>query len=234
MMDYKTEHYIFHCVNNEIAENDIEIIAKTQEEAYEAITKTLNVKYETIINYYLVNTPEEVTKLTQYPYPVNGLACFSNKSIYAVYNDEIKCIGPHEDAHLISETFGMSDLDFLCEGLAMYFDKCWWGIDNCLWCKYFIDEGIFPNIIKLLNNQGFNKIDCSLSYPVAGAFTSYLIEKFGIEKYRCFYINNFNSTIISNQELEIIVNGFIDKIKHIDMNAIEKARIKVIYESNII
>ena len=30
MMDYKTEHYIFHCVNNEIAENDIEIIAKTQ------------------------------------------------------------------------------------------------------------------------------------------------------------------------------------------------------------
>lgn len=234
MMDYKTKHYIFHCTNNKIAENDIEIIAKAQEEAYENITKVLNIKYESIINYYLVNTPEEVAKLTRYPYPVNGLACFSNKSIYAVYNDEIKCIGPHEDAHLISETFGMSDLDFLCEGLAMYFDKCWWGIDNCLWCKYFIDEGIFPNIIKLLNNQGFNKIDCSLSYPVAGAFTSYLIEKFGIEKYRCFYINNFNSTIISNQELEIIVNGFIDKIKHIDMNDIEKARTKVIYESNII
>lgn len=129
--------------------------------------------------------------------------------------------------------FGMSDLDFLCEGLAMYFDKCWWGIDNSLWCKYFIDEGIFPNIIKLLNNQEFNKIDCSLSYPVAGAFTSYLIEKFGIEKYRYFYINDFNSKIVSNQELEIIVNGFIDKIKHIDMNDIEKARIKTIYKANI-
>lgn len=115
MMDYKTKHYIFHCANNKIAENDIEIIAKAQEEAYENITKVLNIKYESIINYYLVNTPEEVAKLTRYPYPVNGLACFSNKSIYAVYNDEIKCIGPHEDAHLISETFGMSDLDFLCE-----------------------------------------------------------------------------------------------------------------------
>ena len=191
-------------------------------------------KKNMIINYYLVNTPEEVEKLTQYPYPVNGLAYFSNKSIYAVYNAEIKRIVPHEDAHLISETFGVSDLDFLCEGLAMHFDKCWWGIDNYLWCKYYMDEGVFPNIIKLLNNKKFNKIDCSLSYPVAGAFTSYLIENFGIEKYKGFYINNLNSKAVSNQELETIINEFINMIKHINMNAIEKARIKVIYESNII
>ena len=232
-MDYKTKHYIFHCINNKIAENDIEIIAKAQEEAYENITKALNIKYESIINYYLVNTPSEVAEMTQYPYPVNGLACFSTKSIYAVYNDEIKCIGPHEDAHLISETFGMSDLDFLCEGLSMHFDKYWWGIDNCLCCKYFSDEGVLPNIIKLLNNKEFNKIDCSLSYPVAGAFTSYSIEKFGIEKYRYFYINDFNSKIVSNQELEIIINGFIDRIKHISMDNVEKARIKIIYKANI-
>lgn len=76
-----------------------------------------------------------MAKLTRYPYPVNGLAWFSTKSIYAVYNDEIKCIGPHEDAHLISETFRMSDLDFLCEGLAMHFDKCWWGLHFVLWVK---------------------------------------------------------------------------------------------------
>ncbi len=84
MMYYKTKHYIFHCANNKIAENDIEIIAKAQEEAYENITKVLNIKYESIINYYLVNTPEEVAKLTRYPYLVNGLAWFSTKSIYAV------------------------------------------------------------------------------------------------------------------------------------------------------
>lgn len=51
MMNYKTKHYIFHCANNKIAENDIEIIAKAQEEAYENITKVLNIKYESIINY---------------------------------------------------------------------------------------------------------------------------------------------------------------------------------------
>lgn len=60
MMDYKKKHYIFHCVNNKIAENNVEIIAKAQEEAYENITKTLNIKYESIIKYYLVNTPNEV------------------------------------------------------------------------------------------------------------------------------------------------------------------------------
>ncbi len=231
-MTYKTEHYIFHCVNNKTAERDIEIITKKQEESFAIITTALNVKYDSVINYYLVNTPEEVAKMTRYPFPVNGLACFSNKSVYAVYSDKIKCIGPHEDAHLISENFGMSESDFLCEGLATYFDKRWWGIENELWCKYFIESGIFIEPMKLLKNQEFNKVDCSISYPIAGAFTSYLIEKSGIEKYKRFYLlKSVNDA--DYKELRSLSNKFVEEVKRITLSDIETERIRTVYTTNI-
>lgn len=231
-MTYKTEHYIFHCVNNKTAEKDIEIIAKMQEESYAIITTELKVKYESIINYYLVNTPEVVAELTRYPFPVNGLACFSDRSVYAVYSDKIKCIGPHEDAHLISEKFGIPKSDFLCEGLAMHFDKRWWGIENELWCKYFIKTGIFIEPTKLLKNQEFYKVDCSISYPIAGAFTSYVIKKSGIEKYKYFYLlKSVNAE--DYKELQSLSNKFVKEVKRITLNDVETERIRTVYTSNI-
>lgn len=228
-MEYKTKHYVFHCVNNKIAERDIEIIAKKQEKAYATITKTLNVKFESIIDYYLVNSPEKVAEMTRYPYPVNGLACFSDNSVYAVYTEEIKCIGPHEDAHLISAAFGFSDSDFLAEGLAMHFDKRWWGVENELWCKHFIEENTFISPITLLSNQEFEKTDCSITYPIAGAFTSYLIKKLGIEKYKEIYtfkgISETNSESDIYKKLMPITNLFVEEIKKLRISNAEKIQL---------
>ena len=228
-MEYKTKHYVFHCVNNKTAERDIEIIAKKQEKAYATITKTLNVKFEPVFDYYLVNSPEEVAGMTRYPYPVNGIACFSDNSVYAVYTEEIKCIGPHEDAHLISAAFGFSDSDFLAEGLAMRFDKRWWGIKNELWCKHFIEENTFISPLILLNNREFDKIDCSINYPIAGAFTSYLIKNLGIEKYKEIYtfkgISNINSESVIHKKLLPITNSFVDEIKKIRISDAEKVKL---------
>ncbi len=235
-MDYKTKHYIFHCVNNKTAERDIEAIAKRQEQAYADITQTLNVKYESLINYYLVNTPEEVAEMAGYQYPVNGLACILTKSVYAVYTDEIKCIGPHEDAHLISEEFGISYSDFLSEGLAMHFDKCWWNVKNEFLCKFFIDENNFIDPIKLLNNQEFYNYDCSITYPIAGAFTSYLIKNSGIENYKKIYtlenVNKINTQSAIYKELRLITNKFIDEIKNTVIHDAEKESIKNVYNAN--
>lgn len=232
-MEYKTEHYVFHCVNNKTAERDIESIAKTQEKVFGEITKTLNVEYKSVINYYLVNTPEEVAETTGYEYPVNGLACFSDKSVYAVYSEKIKCIGPHEDAHLISDAFGISDSDFLSEGLAMYFDKCWWGVKNELWCRFFIEENIFVSPAELLNNRKFGEVDCSVTYPIAGAFTAYLIKKFGVEKYRIIYtskeISSENAESPLYKEFISITDEFIEEIKSFCLGDEEKELLKKAY-----
>ncbi len=234
MTDYKTKHYVFHCVNNGIAERDIDTIAKTQEKAYSDITTTLGVTFDEIINYYLVNTPEEVAQMTGYDYPVNGLACFASNSVYAVYSEEIKCVGAHEDAHLISEKFGISDSDFLSEGLAMHFDKCWWQVKNELWCKYFIDENIFVNPLDLLNSQEFYNCDCAVTYPIAGAFTSFLIRKCGIDGYKRIYIDktitDLKTESTFSKELTALTDAFIDEINAITMTDDEKENIQRIFQ----
>ena len=69
----------------------------------------------------------------------------------------------------------------------MFFDRYWWGIDNYSWTKWYIEQGKNPSVVELLENSHFREYDCELTYPIAGAFTGYLIERFGTEKYVAFY-----------------------------------------------
>ena len=69
----------------------------------------------------------------------------------------------------------------------MFFDRYWWGIDNYSWTQWYIEQGKIPSVVNLIENSKFREYDCELTYPVAGAFTGYLIERFGTEKYVEFY-----------------------------------------------
>ena len=69
----------------------------------------------------------------------------------------------------------------------MFFDRYWWGIDNYSWTQWYIEQGKNPSIVDLLENSKFREYDEVLTYPIAGAFTGYLIERFGTEKYVDFY-----------------------------------------------
>ncbi|MGM9900249.1 MAG: hypothetical protein ACI32E_06710, partial [Bacilli bacterium] len=113
-----------------------------------------------------------------------------NHKIYAVYNEEIKCIGYHEDVHLISFMINSPTSDFVVEGLAMYFDESWWGIPNDVWASYYKDNEKLPLIEDMLDNNVFANLDCAITYPLAGAFTKYLITTYGMDKYIAFYKTN--------------------------------------------
>ena len=109
----------------------------------------------------------------------------------------------------------------------MHFDKRWWGIENELWCKHFIEENTFINPIILLNNREFDKIDCSITYPIAGAFTSYLIKNLGIEKYREIYTfkgaGDADSESVIHKKLLPITNSFVEEIKKLHIsNAVQE------------
>lgn len=83
----------------------------------------------------------------------------------------------------------------------MYFDKKWWGIQNLDWTGYFLEENRFIAIDRLLDNEVFSLVDCSISYPIMGAFTEWLISAYGTEKYIEFYKGKD-----SLQSLEIVYN----------------------------
>ena len=186
MKQFESEHYIFRYNPNSKAETDIVEIAACQEACFRYICGVLKVKPEFKIKYILCETPEEVGRVYGDDEPCNGFTSLPD-TIYAVYNDTIQCIGFHEDAHVISYTINRPDSPAIREGLAMYFDRKWWGIQNMDWVSYFIRKNLYLPVDALLDKDTFFDADCSITYPIMGAFTDYLISTYGIEAYMTFY-----------------------------------------------
>ncbi len=186
MKQFRSEHYIFHFREGSVAETDILSIAKQQEICFSFICSVLSTTPDFLMEYFLCDTPEEVGRAYGDDEPCDGFAREPNQ-IYAVYNEDIQCIGFHEDAHLISYCINRPRSAAIREGLAMLFDRKWWGIQNSDWALYYIKAGTYIGIHKLLHNEVFETVDCSISYPIMGAFTEYLVARYGIERYLRFY-----------------------------------------------
>lgn len=186
MKQKETEHYIFHYGENTKAEMDIAQIVACQEACYQYICNVLQVSPTFKIQYFLCDSPEEVGRIYGDDEPCNGFAVAPDK-IYAVYNEKVKCIGFHEDAHIISSMINCPDCPAIREGLAMYFDRKWWGIHNLEWVGYYLKTGQYVSVDKLLEKEFFFNVDCSVSYPIMGAFTEYLIATYGQAAYTDLY-----------------------------------------------
>ena len=185
---YETEHYVFHFTAGSLAEKDILTIAQTQEAAFVKICATLNVVYPQRIHYYFTESALDIGRMIwNEESPCNGCAMCGQNKIYAVYSEEVKCIGAHEDTHLISFLINFPESDFIVEGLAMYSDGLWWGVSNEEWAAFYKAKRPDLSISMLLDNDSFADVGCQITYPVAGAFTRYLIDRFGIEKYIQLY-----------------------------------------------
>lgn len=184
---YQTEHYVFHYPAGSLAEKEIERIAETQERAFAKIIGALNITYPERIHYYFSDSPQEVGDAIFDGIPCNGCALCGENKIYAVYNEEIKCIGPHEDTHLISYLINFPESDFVAEGLAVYFDGVWWGVPNEVWTSFYRTKYTALSVGHLLDNGAFAEYNCAVTYPVAGAFTKFLIDTYGMDRYLELY-----------------------------------------------
>ena len=183
---YESEHYIFHYRPGSAAGHDLKRIRDCQESCFAKIAEALHVVFPGKIHYWLCDTPEEVGRIYGDNEPCNGFASVPDQ-VYAVYNDDIHCIGPHEDAHLISYQIHRPDSAFVREGLAMYFDETWWGRPNEDWVKEFHSEAGLPDIRDLFSDEVFHQYSDAVTYPVAGALTRYLITTYGMDAYLQFY-----------------------------------------------
>ena len=186
MQRLESEHYIFHYNAGTKAERDIAEIAALQESCFSHICAVLGVTPDFKIEYFLCDSPEEVGHIYGNDFPCNGFADLPNR-IYAVYNDAVQCVGFHEDAHLISFVHNRPICPAVTEGLAMYFDRKWWGIENLDWTGFYLKTGRYVPMDRLLDREVFFAHDCSVTYPIAGAFTDWLLTVYGKERYKEIY-----------------------------------------------
>ena len=141
-MKKKTEHYIFEYQSGSEAEKDIELIAETQEKAFARIASFMGQADFPMIKYYLYSSRQQ--KGEQTGNDGNGHADPDKFEVYAVYNEDIHCIGPHEDTHLLTKNIGRPPQLFR-EGLAEYLSENWDGQPHSYWAKRFDEEGrLFP------------------------------------------------------------------------------------------
>lgn len=185
---FESAHYVFHYEPGSLAEKEIREIADTQEASFEKICSTLHVAYPERINYYFTDAPVEIGRLIwNEDTPCNGVAICGENKIYAVYTEDTKCIGSHEDTHLISFLINYPESDFVVEGLAMAFDGTWWSVHCETWASYYKTKHPDLSVSALFDNNTFAEIGCVTGYPIAGAFTKFLTDTFGAERYLDFY-----------------------------------------------
>lgn len=184
---FETPRYKFHYQPGSYAESYIAKISSRQEFCRDHICKVLGIDPTIRIQYYLLESPEHIGEIYGDGEPCNGFTRLPD-SIFAVYSPAIQCTGFHEDAHILSYTaLGRPRSAFVREGLAMYFDKTWNGFPNISWTRFHIDYGTVRNLSDLHRDACFFEYAESVTYPIAGAYTEFLITRFGMESYKAFY-----------------------------------------------
>ena len=187
----ETEHYIFHYVKNSVAQRELEHIVKTQEKAHAKITKILELKDTSQkIKYYIYQSGVDKKRLMG----DDGFAqaIWHDNSIHIVYTEDIKPIGKHEDVHLLTLSWGVA-IGFFQEGLAEYMSGCVWGKDKKQ-SEDFVRKGLDSKNISDLKNFFSHTFwiehadkNIEYYYPLAGTFTRFLINRFGLGKYKELY-----------------------------------------------
>ena len=212
IVKYETEHYVFNYIKGSLAEKEILKIACGQEKCFEKICDILKIKYPRKISYWFYTSPEVLGKYLCDGNACNGLSITDDVcsdigtsisldgteengfivppySIHAVYEKQIKCIGEHEDTHMIAAEINEPTCDFLCEGLAEFMDGKWWGKSNKSWVYQFMRENICPNPSELIDipEEAFWEFQTRISYPLAGAWVEFFIAEYGIDKFLNVY-----------------------------------------------
>ena len=235
----ETEHYIFHYKEGSLAEQEIQKVIELQESCFKEITDKLEFMPEKRIIYWLCDTREEVMRISGFEYETNGVTFFEpNPTIYAAYNEEVKCVGAHEDAHAISCQWSYAYSSAMIEGLAMYFDKEWWGIPNELCTRVYLEDKKYERAESMISEdyESFMEIEDRISYPIMGAFTAFLIDTYGIEKYKSVYeeYEDFPQKFreIYKKELCVLEDEFVESMmsKSYTEEQLENARKKLYAE----
>jgi hypothetical protein len=218
---FETRHYIFHYFPI-LAEEEIEKIARGQETIYCHILSYLGLKNHRMINYFLY--PTNQIKGSMMGDDGNGNTNREKFEIHAVYNEEVKCVGAHEDTHLLSLPLGLS-VKLFREGLAEFMSETWHGKTHDIWANKFLNEKKIPKLSKIIDDAEWDKVSDLISYPCAGSFIKYLIESLGKEKFiniykrinknKCSAENLATILAVSGKSLDQLEDEWKDKLQKI-------------------
>ncbi|MDX1637240.1 MAG: hypothetical protein R3281_04670 [Balneolaceae bacterium] len=185
---YKSEHFQFYVTPGGTAEADIAQIKSEQERAYAELNRRMDTSFERTVRVYIYenNNLFDSRERTGTAHPEIG-------TIEAVYGDKVKSIGVrgvslHELSHIVSfYEWCPSPEPMVAEGLAVWLDDYWSASsvassDLHRIGKTRLNADQLPRIDQMMTQ--WSQLDSDISYPTAGSLAKYLIEEYGLERFR--------------------------------------------------
>lgn len=151
-----------------------------QEEHFQKFCNLFGIKTRKKIRIYSVKDRKEMKQIVGYE--TNGRAEPQNYRVFSVY---VHC--PHEVIHVLEDNFLGNSNNLLGEGLAVCFgwEDGWHGKPLRKWMRKFLKEKTYIPLKILMDDNVFKtKLEDNITYPESGAFVKFLINKFGIEKFK--------------------------------------------------
>lgn len=186
----ETEHFVIYYVPGTRDARDIELIANDHEWRYNQLKGFLNVSSNEKIRSYIY--PNIETRKRIIGAGETTIANPIRREIHLVYDSFPNPVLKHELTHVMSSEFGTSGLKIspkvgLIEGVAVAAD---WGTTNGLtphqWSQSMLKAGMNPDIKGILG-LGFWYAPPSKAYTLMGSFCRYLIDTYGIERFKALY-----------------------------------------------
>lgn len=187
----ETDHYIFHYFLDSEAEKDIKKITATQEDAFKKIIAFLNVELpKSKIEYYFY--PNEEIKIELMGDDWYAQSIRDEFRVHVLYTKDIKPLGEHEDTHLLSIPWGIS-IGFFQEGLAEFMvGHAWDGKSHISYVNEGYANNLYSPLSDFFEHEAWLRTDDSkplFFYSLVGAFTTFLINNYGKDKFKELYKN---------------------------------------------
>ena len=183
------------------------------------------------IFYFLCKNEAEIQKVTGFA--TRGIFILAQDYVMTIYNTHY-----HELLHFLIN-FKLRKLPlythpFLQEGFAVAFGGRG-GLDahTIIETGVFLVKSDFANYLELLSRSDFQSTDASISYPISGLYTSFLLKRIGIEKYLDLY-KKYSASLDLNLIDKISINELPDEIeweKFVD-SLIDKNPVRVFEEKD--
>ncbi|MDP4173008.1 MAG: hypothetical protein Q8933_03485 [Bacteroidota bacterium] len=190
---YITRHFNFYYRPGYRSSVYIDSIAAKQEENYSEVLKLFNLyDYGYKVKYFIFEDFKDYDNIT-------GAGSFSNTyeignygAVYAIDNDSLSNVtGKHEITHfLVDNFFGFGapgPFKWLTgEGMAVWSDGGWYGEDLFDFAARKLRNDEISSPYFIVTHPEARRIQQNI-YPMAGAFTKFMIRNYGLAKFLNLY-----------------------------------------------
>jgi len=181
----RTEHLVFHYPPNSPAAGDIDLADRLYNAAYDDNAAYLGITLDRPIDVYLYPTGDTRYHMTARD---AGFAMIPEYEVHSLWAEGERQTPGHEVVHVLTGNgWGEATEALLGEGIAVWLDHNEAGRDyHRLAADMLADDELLP--IRGILGDGWFQHDGNITYPEAGSFVGFMLESFGVSKFKRIYL----------------------------------------------